>query len=132
MKVTSKFTLYPVMLPSSIMTFWSLIQAPSTFLKVLVALSMPCRMASSKPSSETALISVTLATLILLSHPFLGTLASRVYVLCTMRRGKLNELLLHMYRGHTLQRTGLTSEEETSIRSGSIVPRCTQVAHFGP
>src|SRR5215207_69157 len=114
------------------MTFWSLIQALSTFLKVLVARAMPCRMASSEPSSEMALISVTLATLILLSHPFLGTLASYVYILCTMRRGGQNLLLLRMYRGHTPQRTGPTSEEDPSPRSGSIVPRCTQIAHFIP
>src|SRR5215212_4495214 len=52
------------MLPSSIMTFRSLTQAPSTFLRVLVARAMPCWMASSKLLSETALISVTVATLI--------------------------------------------------------------------
>src|SRR5918994_8014308 len=52
------------MLPSSIMTFLSLIQAPSTFLRVLVARAMPCWTASSKPFSEIALISVTVATLI--------------------------------------------------------------------
>src|SRR5215217_7087665 len=52
------------MLPSSIMTFISLTQAPSTFLRVLVARAMPCWMASSKPFSEIALISVTVATLI--------------------------------------------------------------------
>src|SRR5918992_3284457 len=52
------------MLPSSIMTFISLTQAPSTFLRVLVARAMPCWTASSKPCSEIALISVTVATLI--------------------------------------------------------------------
>src|SRR5215204_1749008 len=52
------------MLPSSIMTFLSLTQAPSTFLRVLVARAMPCWIASSKPFSEIALISVTVATLI--------------------------------------------------------------------
>src|SRR5215208_2503108 len=44
------------MLPSSIMTFRSLTQAPSTFLRVLVARAMPCWMTSSKLVSETALI----------------------------------------------------------------------------
>src|SRR5215216_624843 len=52
------------MLPSSIMTFRSLTQAPSTFLRVLVARAMPCWIASSKLVSEIALISVTVATLI--------------------------------------------------------------------
>src|SRR5215211_6692176 len=52
------------MLPSSIMWFCSLTQAPSTFLRVLVARAMPCWMASSKLLSERALISVTVATLI--------------------------------------------------------------------
>jgi hypothetical protein len=41
-----------------------LTQAPSTFLRVLVARAMPCWTASSKPFSEIALISVTVATLI--------------------------------------------------------------------
>src|SRR5215212_11954487 len=63
------------MLPSSIMTFRSLIQAPSTPLRVLVARAMPCWMASSKLVSETALISVTVATLILLESPLFRMLA---------------------------------------------------------
>src|SRR3712207_5187666 len=50
------------MLPSEIMTFMSLIQAPSTPRSVLVARAMPCWMASSKLVSEIALISVTRAT----------------------------------------------------------------------
>ena len=60
-----------MILPSSIMTFWSLTQALFTFLKVLVAWVVPYRMASSKPSSEMDLISITLATLLLLESPLL-------------------------------------------------------------
>src|SRR5829696_7897782 len=61
------------MLPSSIMTFLSFTQAPSTFLRVLVARAMPCWMASSKPFSEIALISVTVAMLISsLESPLFG------------------------------------------------------------
>src|SRR5215210_5733183 len=50
------------MLPSSIRTFMSLIQAPSTPRSVEVARLTPCLIASSKLVSETALSSVTLAT----------------------------------------------------------------------
>src|SRR5215203_1035044 len=57
------------MLPSSIMTFWSLTQQPSTPLSVLVARATAWLMASSKLCSETALSSVTLATLIRLCLP---------------------------------------------------------------
>src|ERR671911_721908 len=64
------------MLPSSIMTFWSLTQAPSTFLRVLVARAMPCWMASSKPSLKIALISVTVATLIFVESPLFRMLAN--------------------------------------------------------
>src|SRR5215218_6694112 len=64
------------MVPSSIMTFWSLTQAPSTFLRVLVARAMPCWTASSKLVSEIALISVTVATLILLESPLFRMLAN--------------------------------------------------------
>src|SRR5215211_1929087 len=52
------------MLPSSIMTFWSLTHAPSTPLSVLVARATAWLMASSKPVSDVALNSVTRATLI--------------------------------------------------------------------
>src|SRR5215212_6404207 len=52
------------MLPSSIMTFMSFTQQPSTPLSVLVARDTACCMASSKPCSEMALSSVTLAMLI--------------------------------------------------------------------
>src|SRR5829696_4253821 len=52
------------MLPSSIMTFMSFTQQPSTPLSVLVARATAWLMASSKPSSEMALSSVTLAMLI--------------------------------------------------------------------
>src|SRR5215218_10786993 len=52
------------MLPSSIMTFMSFTQQPSTPLSVLVARAMAWLMASSKPSFEMALSSVTLAMLI--------------------------------------------------------------------
>src|SRR5918999_105293 len=51
-----------MMLPSSIRTFWSLIQAPSTPRSVEVARATPCWIASSKLVSETTLSSVTLAT----------------------------------------------------------------------
>src|SRR5215212_7713609 len=51
------------MLPSSIMTFMSFTQQPSTPLKVLVARATAWSMASSKPCSEMALSSVTLAML---------------------------------------------------------------------
>src|SRR5919107_3744577 len=64
MKVISTLTLYPVMLPFSIMTFWSLTHAPSTPLSVLVARATAWLMASSKPVSDVALNSVTRATLI--------------------------------------------------------------------
>src|SRR5215217_8010470 len=53
-----------MMLPSSIMTFMSFTQQPSTPLSVLVARATAWLMASSKPCSETALSSVTLAMLI--------------------------------------------------------------------
>src|SRR5215211_8720561 len=70
------------MLPSSIMTFRSLTQAPSTFLRVLVALAMPCWMASSKLVSEIALISVTVATLISsVESPLFRMLAHDYYCL---------------------------------------------------
>src|SRR5215212_7704318 len=52
------------MLPSSIITFMSFTQQPSTPLSVLVARDTACCMASSKPCSEMALSSVTLAMLI--------------------------------------------------------------------
>src|SRR5215210_8903153 len=52
------------MLPFSIMTFWSLTQALSTFRRVLVARSTPMLTASSKLWSDVALNSVTLATVI--------------------------------------------------------------------
>src|SRR5829696_206435 len=52
------------MLPSSIMTFISLTQQPSTPLSVLVARATAWLMASSKLVSEIALNSVTRATLI--------------------------------------------------------------------
>src|SRR5215216_973521 len=52
------------MLPSSIMTFMSFTQQPSTPLSVLVARDTACCMASSKPCSEMALSSVTLAMVI--------------------------------------------------------------------
>src|SRR5215212_9662588 len=50
------------MLPSSIVTFWSLTHQPSTPRKVSVAQSTAVLMASSKLLSGTALISVTEAT----------------------------------------------------------------------
>src|SRR5215218_9559928 len=52
------------MLPSSIRTFWSLTQQPSTPLSVLVARATASLIASSKLVSEVALNSVTRATLI--------------------------------------------------------------------
>src|SRR5215212_760329 len=52
------------MLPSSIMTFWSFTQQPSTPLSVLVARATAWLIASSKLVSEIALNSVTRATLI--------------------------------------------------------------------
>src|SRR5215211_8500701 len=52
------------MLPFSIMTFMSLTHAPSTPLSVLVARATAWLIASSKPASEMALSSVTLAMLI--------------------------------------------------------------------
>src|SRR5918997_6113547 len=55
--------------PSSIMTFMSFTQQPSTPLSVLVARATACPMASSKPCSEMALSSVTLATLIRVCLP---------------------------------------------------------------
>src|SRR5918995_1208104 len=60
------------MLPSSIRTFMSLIQAPSTPRSVEVARLTPCLMASSKPVSETTLSSVTLATDICSPLPWLA------------------------------------------------------------
>src|SRR5215207_3149 len=51
-------------------TFMSLTQALSTLRRVLLALSMPSRMAASKPSEEAALISVTLATATVAVPPF--------------------------------------------------------------
>src|SRR5215208_2587492 len=57
------------MLPSSIMTFMSFTQQPSTPLSVLVARATASFMASSKPSSEMALSSVTLAMLMRLCLP---------------------------------------------------------------
>src|SRR5919112_3109947 len=56
--------------PSWIMTFMSLTQAPSMFLKVLLARAIACWTASSKPFSEIALISVTVATLKVMAPPF--------------------------------------------------------------
>src|SRR5919202_5869339 len=50
------------MLPFSINTFWSLTQALSTFLRVLVARVTPTLTASSKLFGEVALSSVTRAT----------------------------------------------------------------------
>src|SRR5215210_4572387 len=50
----------------------SLIQAPSTPRSVEVARATPCLMASSKPVSETALSSVTLATDISPPWPWLA------------------------------------------------------------
>src|SRR5215218_9478640 len=50
----------------------SLIQAPSTPRRVEVARATPCLMASSKPVSETALSSVTLATDICSPLPWLA------------------------------------------------------------
>src|SRR5215210_4729923 len=52
------------MLPFSIMTFWSLTQALSTFRRVLVARLTAMLAASSKLCSEVALNSVTRATVI--------------------------------------------------------------------
>src|SRR5215208_6921185 len=80
------------MVPSSIMTFWSLTQAPSTFLRVLVARAMPCWTASSKPFSEIALISVTVATLISsFESPLLSDARSLLLTLLpTTWRGWLN------------------------------------------
>src|SRR5215211_8259147 len=57
------------MLPSSIMTFMSFTQQPSTPLSVLVARDTACCMASSKPCSEMALSSVTLAMFIGCASP---------------------------------------------------------------
>src|SRR5215217_5173459 len=62
------------MLPFSIRTFMSFTQAPSTPLSVLVARDTASLMASSKPVSDVALNSVTLATLmvIFLPNPWLA------------------------------------------------------------
>src|SRR5918998_600306 len=80
------------MFPSWIMTFMSLTQAPSMFLKVLLARAMACWTASSKPCSEIALISVTVATLMVLAHPLLGCPLPTTpsWVLATTSVGRLN------------------------------------------
>src|SRR5215204_3684749 len=81
------------MFPSSIMTFWSLTQAPSTFLKVLVARAMPCWTASSKPFSEIALISVTVATLISsVESPLFRMLAHYSYVFAYHLKGEAKHI----------------------------------------
>src|SRR5829696_3750425 len=82
------------MLPSSIMTFWSLTQAPSTFLRVLVARAMPCWTASSKPFSEIALISVTVATLISsFETPFFGcSLTTTAYIFAYHLKGEAKHI----------------------------------------
>src|SRR5215218_811035 len=51
------------MLPSSIKTFWSLTHALSTLRNVLLARAIASFTAASNPSEEVALISVTVATL---------------------------------------------------------------------
>src|SRR5919112_2737552 len=76
--------------PSWIMTFMSLTQAPSMFLKVLLARAMACWTASSKPCSEIALISVTVATLMVLAHPLLGCPLTTSHTLATTSVGRLN------------------------------------------
>src|SRR5215204_7529478 len=73
------------MFPSSIRTFMSLTQQPSTLRRVLVARLMPSLMASSKPRSETALISVTDATVMSFLPPFFPSVVGEPYV----RRGRV-------------------------------------------
>src|SRR6266446_1505847 len=62
MKVIFMFTRYSTILPPSIFSFCSWIQAPFTFWRVLFARSIPIRVASSKLLVDEAVISVTLAT----------------------------------------------------------------------
>src|SRR5829696_1508903 len=78
------------MLPSSIRTFWSLTQQPSTPLSVLVARATASLIASSKLVSEVALNSVTRATLIAsasLHSSLSGLVAS---LICDTRARKPN------------------------------------------
>src|SRR5215203_4862714 len=78
------------MLPSSIKTFWSLTQQPSTPLSVLVARATASLIASSKLVSEVALNSVTRATLIAsasLHSSLSGLVAS---LICDTRARKPN------------------------------------------
>src|SRR6056297_1953085 len=60
-KVTARLTLNSVILPSSIITFWSLTQALLIPRNVSEARSMPCLVASSKLLGDVAEISVTRA-----------------------------------------------------------------------
>src|SRR5215208_8219611 len=78
------------MLPSSIRTFWSLTQQPSTPLSVLVARATASLIASSKLVSEVALNSVTRATLIASAslHSSLHGLVA--HLICSPRARTLN------------------------------------------
>lgn len=62
-KVTLRSTRQPKMAPFSTCTCCPATQAPFTFSTLYSARSMPCRMASSKPVGDSAVISITLATL---------------------------------------------------------------------
>src|SRR5574341_1097089 len=61
-KVTLRLTRYPVILPLVTVTCCSLTQAPLILRTVLAAVLMPRLIASSKLRSDSALISMTLAT----------------------------------------------------------------------
>src|SRR5215204_833039 len=112
------------MLPSSIMTFLSLTQAPSTFLKVLVARAMPCWIASSKPFSEIALISVTVATLISsVESPLFWMLTTTTYIFAYHLKGEAKHIdgrLLNTHRQRPIAppRLARTAGEEILISSG--------------
>src|SRR5215204_2419568 len=78
------------MLPFSINTFWSLTQALSTFRKVWVARWTAMLTASSKLSSDVALISVTRATVIEESPFFVPLSLSRVSYPLSRQTSPLN------------------------------------------
>src|SRR5918998_2667925 len=119
------FTLYPTMLPFSIMTFWSLIQAPSTPRRVEVARATPCWTASSKLVSEMTLSSVTLATDIGPPLPWLAycypehllpALAENKRFVQGLTSGRSLEIMREGDRQYRAQDSSLTHDEQPTLQ----------------
>src|SRR5918993_5171743 len=119
--------------PSSIMTFMSLTQAPSMFLKVLLARAMACWTASSKPFSEIALISVTVATVMVLAHPLYRCPLTTSHTLATTSVVRLNLPFVHtLHPGGLPQRLAVTilCRDDGRGSRGDRRPGCSPLVRF--